>query len=358
MASSPRTSASRDDHPAECIGKNPKGSGGRLFCDPRGFGEECGVQLYVSMKPQLSSKKWVALFERQSNVFNFAAGFILAVVVGALEQLAGKDFSLAVFYLVPVGFTACFAGRAYGMVISLICSAAWTSANFTGMNGIILMKASSIFGTFAVVSFLFSKMRQMLEHERAMSRTDHLTGVFNIRAFNEMAQAEIARMSRDQTPLTAVYLDLDNFKEINDAHGHLTGDRLLQTVANALMLNLRRTDVVARLGGDEFVILLPNTGQEAAREVIPKIMERLLDSMNKNNWQVTFSAGVLTCIAPPRTVNRMITLADNLMYEVKRNGKNGVRYGHYNGEPGEGETPVVVEKKSGRGRKRKRFFFR
>jgi diguanylate cyclase (GGDEF)-like protein len=196
----------------------------------------------------------------------------------------------------------------------------------------------------------------MLEHERAMSRTDYLTGAVNNRAFYETALAEITRMSRDKTPLTTVYMDLDNFKEINDVYGHTTGDLLLQTVAEFLLINLRRTDVVARLGGDEFVILLPNTGQEAARKVIPKIMERLNDRMKDNNWQTTFSVGMLTSTLPPRTADVMISLADNLMYDVKKSGRNGIRYAVYADEPGE-KAGKGVERKRDRVRKRKQLFF-
>ncbi len=291
---------------------------------------------HIIMKIKDIANKWLSFHERQGKFSNFAAGFFFAVLVGVLEHFAGKDFSLAIFYLLPTAFTAWFAGRAGGIVISLICAAAWTWAIFS-FTGIISLRTLSVFGTFCVISLLVSKIRQMLEHERAASRTDHLTGAVNSRAFNETAQVEIARMTRDQTPLTIVYMDLDNFKAINDGYGHTTGDLLLQTVAESLLKNLRRTDVVARLGGDEFVILLPNTDQEAARRVIPAVMEQLLGAMKDNNWQTTFSVGVLTCITPPRTTDQMITLADNLMYEVKRMGKNSIRYSVHAEETPEGE---------------------
>jgi diguanylate cyclase (GGDEF)-like protein len=111
--------------------------------------------------------------------------------------------------------------------------------------------------------------------------------------------------------------------------GHLQGDELLKCVADSLSRCIRKVDVVARIGGDEFVVLLPSTNEDAARIVVNKMKEKLLQDMKKNHWSTTFSIGVVTCLDPPATNDDLITIADNMMYKVKWNGKNGINFSVY-----------------------------
>ncbi|MFA4915140.1 MAG: GGDEF domain-containing protein [Syntrophales bacterium] len=107
---------------------------------------------------------------------------------------------------------------------------------------------------------------------------------------------EIERSQRHKHPFTVTYFDLDNFKTVNDRFGHSMGDNVLCTVVRYAKTHLRKMDIVARLGGDEFAFLLPETDQVQARVAISKIQISLLDEMYRNDWPVTFSIGVLTCI--------------------------------------------------------------
>jgi diguanylate cyclase (GGDEF)-like protein len=173
---------------------------------------------------------------------------------------------------------------------------------------------------------LLFKLHALLEHERALSRTDYLTGTANVRAFYEVAQQEIERARRYHHPFTVAYLDVDNFKSVNDQFGHRTGDRLLRVVAQAIQNDLRPTDTMARLGGDEFALLLPEANCEAAAVVLRRVQERVLREMQKHRWPVTLSVGALTCLNPPRRVDELIGLTDDLMYQVKDNGKNDIRH--------------------------------
>jgi diguanylate cyclase (GGDEF)-like protein len=100
----------------------------------------------------------------------------------------------------------------------------------------------------------------------------------------------------------------------------------LRTFVQYTQTSLRKTDIVARLGGDEFAILLPETGQAAAAAFFSRIQKGLLEEMQKDGWPVTFSIGVLTCLEAPRSIDEVIRLADDLMYSVKRDGKNAVTY--------------------------------
>ncbi len=169
-------------------------------------------------------------------------------------------------------------------------------------------------------------LKKAVEREMELARTDYLTGAANARHFYELVQGEIDRSSRYKRPFTIAYLDIDNFKTVNDLFGHSAGDKVLCTVVQCANSLLRKTDFVARLGGDEFVFLLTETGLEPARKTIANFHRNLLLEMQKNNWPVTFSIGVLTCNDTRQTVDELIKMADNLMYSVKNNSKNAVCY--------------------------------
>jgi diguanylate cyclase (GGDEF)-like protein len=123
---------------------------------------------------------------------------------------------------------------------------------------------------------------------------------------------------------TLAYLDLDNFKQVNDSFGHETGNELLVMIAQAISHHVRNTDFVARVGGDEFCILMPHTDSDAAKSLLGKVQDLLLSEMKKRNWPVTLSIGGVTFVRPPKSAREMIQAADALMYSVKSTGKNRI----------------------------------
>jgi diguanylate cyclase (GGDEF)-like protein len=166
----------------------------------------------------------------------------------------------------------------------------------------------------------------MWEKERELSREDHLTGVMNLRAFSELVEYEVLRLQRTNSPFSIAYLDLDNFKMVNDRYGHKKGDEVLKATVENLVGSLRKTDVVARIGGDEFAIFLPETDSETVRVVMGKVRERLHVLAESEQWITTFSMGVITCEHGDCELDKIISIADQLMYEVKTSGRNNVRY--------------------------------
>jgi diguanylate cyclase (GGDEF)-like protein len=137
---------------------------------------------------------------------------------------------------------------------------------------------------------------------------------------------ELGKARRYQTPISILYMDIDDFKHINDHFGHHIGDRLLRSVAKTIKNNIRAIDVIARFGGDEFGILLAETGSESAALVAGKLKEKLVELVQYNGWPVTFSTGVVTFEIIPNSVDEMIDVADAQMYMAKRHGKNRTRY--------------------------------
>jgi diguanylate cyclase (GGDEF)-like protein len=275
-------------------------------------------------------------FEKWSKPIWVMMGFILIVGLGLLDFITGYELSFSLFYLLPISLVVWFAGKRFGIAASIVSAAVWLLADVLSGNhyshAIIYFWNSAIrFGFFIIVTLLLTELKTALEHEKNLSRTDRLTGAMSMDFFYNLLQAEIYRFQRYKHTFTVAYVDLDNFKAVNDEFGHSVGDTVLRTVVNHVRNGLRKTDIVARLGGDEFAILLPETDQITAQVAMSKIQQSLLSEMKKNNWPVTFSIGAITFNASPGTANELIKLADNLMYTVKSNGKNAINYSVYAG---------------------------
>jgi diguanylate cyclase (GGDEF)-like protein len=254
---------------------------------------------------------------------------VITAFIGVVDIFIGPEISSAIFYVVPVGIAAWYGTLRMGIVLSIAASLTWIAAEDLSRgqyssSSILYWNAFVRLQIFLIIAYLLSKIRRQLEKERDRADTDSLTGVLSNRAFYERAEQEIHRARRYGHPFTVTYIDLDNFKMVNDAHGHTIGDILLRTVASLIKTHLRKTDVVARLGGDEFAILFVETDVQASSGVLQKLRSDLHDSMQKAGWPVTFSIGMVTYKTAPSEVRQMIKMADDLMYSVKKHGKNGV----------------------------------
>ena len=265
--------------------------------------------------------------------------FVVVFLVGTADYLADPLISFRVLYLVPILMVVWIMGRWAGIILAVCSTAAWFISNV--MTAPVVLY-SNIYTNPLVLSwnviveisvslilvYLLSGLKNTLEHEKEMARTDYLTGAANKRFFFEFAAMELNRARRYKRPFAAVYMDVDNFKTVNDTLGHEAGDNLLRLVAKAIKENLRRTDVVARLGGDEFVILMPETGFEPARVAVERLQKFLRDVVGAKKFPVSFSIGTVTYSAPPETVDEMVKEVDNLMYDAKKSGKDKALYAH------------------------------
>jgi diguanylate cyclase (GGDEF)-like protein len=158
-----------------------------------------------------------------------------------------------------------------------------------------------------------------------LATVDHLTSVLNKAAITRVLSEEIAGSLRDPRWISVLLIDVDQFKSINDVHGHLTGDRILQAVANVIRTSVRRRDKVGRFGGDEFMIVLPETGQKGAL----KLAERIRASIEKSagvelgiSEGLTTSIGVASCRAVDSGCDNLLAHADAALYRAKALGRN------------------------------------
>lgn len=266
----------------------------------------------------------------------FLAGTIVVFLIGLTDYATGEEISFSIFYLLPVAMTTWFAGRKTGLFFAALSAICWLAADLLGGHryshpAIPYWNMMVRFGFFLIVLITLSRLKSALESERILSGVDPLTGVANTRAFRDRARDEIDRSRRYGRPFTLAYVDLDNFKAVNDRFGHSGGDNLLRLVTDIIRKNLRTTDIFARVGGDEFVLLLPETGQESARAVLDKLRDKVTSSLQEAQSPVTLSVGAVTYLSPPDSVDSMILQADNLMYQAKHSGKNRIRHEVYVG---------------------------
>jgi diguanylate cyclase (GGDEF)-like protein len=162
---------------------------------------------------------------------------------------------------------------------------------------------------------------------RELSNLDHLTGVHNRRLFMERLREEIERADRYGTPFSVAVIDVDDFKSINDRHGHLGGDELLRRLAQTCIEQVRQTDVFARIGGEEFALLLPHTGRDDALHLVERLRERVAElrvELHDALLGATVSIGLATPHARPASINGVLREADDALYAAKRQGKNRV----------------------------------
>lgn len=274
----------------------------------------------------------VSVKRRNYRKFLLAISCLLAaVLVGVIRFLTGPEFALSLFYVLPIALATWYAGRWVGIMVSLASAVSWLIADLSMLSAFSSTLIPYLNETFRLIVFLIitlilTKLKKALDNHKALSRTDPLTAIPNRRAFYDLAEMELNKARRYQKPLSVLYVDIDNFKQINDRLGHHAGDSLLCCAAKMIKSNIRAIDIIARFGGDEFVILLAETGTESVALVARKLRDKLLQLMQNKNWPVTFSIGAVTFESPPDSVERLIIAADRQMYNAKNNGKNRIHY--------------------------------
>jgi len=156
-----------------------------------------------------------------------------------------------------------------------------------------------------------------------LSLSDGLTGLFNHTYFYQQVDLEVKRYIRYDTPVTLALIDIDDFKEVNDTHGHREGDRILSAMGKTLLRLARNSDICCRYGGEEFVVILPMTSLHEA-DVIANRMRKELAQELPDGHRATVSIGVATCEKNTCTYQQLVEKADAALYQAKRNGKNQV----------------------------------
>jgi diguanylate cyclase (GGDEF)-like protein len=173
----------------------------------------------------------------------------------------------------------------------------------------------------AIVSYVWMTAAHLREDLEVQASTDPLTRLLNRRAIEVAAGQQILACNRSSVPISAILLDLDSFKQINDTFGHHSGDATLIAVASCLQNGLRPRDLLARVGGDEFAILLPDTSLESATTIasqLQALVSQAVISFDQTSSRVTASFGVAQLQPPASTWEQLLMSCDKSLYEAKR----------------------------------------
>jgi diguanylate cyclase (GGDEF)-like protein len=260
-----------------------------------------------------------------------AAWLVIALCLGVgwVDHSTGTELRVLPLYFAAVTFGAWRLGR-IGAVASASCAlAAWAMAQrfdptndwsaLIWLSNIVTQGLALLF-----VGMLVASLAEQLRLANAMSRRDSLTGLRNRQGFLSDTASAAALCRRNQRAMALAFVDLDNFKQVNDRFGHEAGDRLLQVCARVVQQHCRATDIAARLGGDEFVIALPQLQFAEAQAVMERLRQSFKAQPEVAASQVSMSIGVLVAPHADLTIERLLAEADALMYEAKREGKDCV----------------------------------
>lgn len=258
-------------------------------------------------------------------IYFTAVGFSLVLLFGFIDSLIDYRVSFSIFYVLPVVLVTWYAGIKIGILFSILSSAMWFSAAILSHYqhaplAIVIWNSIVRLGFFIIISSIL----HYLKSERENARMDYLTRISNRRHFEEMLANEIQRSNRYNHPLSLVYMDIDNFKAINDNLGHRAGDKVLTAISSVINGNIRSSDTIARLGGDEFAILLVETDEREAGKFIKKLQYELLLAMDSYTFPVTFSFGIAVFYSFTMSIREMMHVADACMYHSKKAGKNKI----------------------------------
>ncbi|HGY56911.1 MAG TPA: diguanylate cyclase [Caldithrix abyssi] len=177
---------------------------------------------------------------------------------------------------------------------------------------------------------LYARLMKLYHIREKQAMHDELTGVYNYRYFIQELERETNRTKRFNYPFSLLMIDVDYFKEFNDTHGHLEGDRVLKTIAAILKENIRTTDTVARYGGEEFTVILPHLTKEEAAQIAEKLRKKIegfnfdLEKPSSQRCPITVSIGVAALPEDADNSRELLMLADKALYKAKKSGRNKV----------------------------------
>ena len=262
---------------------------------------------------------WVALL----------LGCGIIILLGVFRIQTQASFAVTSLVILPILVVTWMGNGNAGLLMAVTATGMWavTDVSTTSQSNtawIHWINALTRLSVYSLVVLITAFIRQRFEAIHNLATHDALTGLQNRRGFLDSGAAEAERSRRYSRPLAVVFIDLDNFKQLNDTKGHHAGDHALKAVANALKNGVRSTDQVARLGGDEFAALLPEIGYHEAIQTVNKVFGEMNHALNAFP-PVATSVGVIWFEVAERAFPQMLQAADELMYEVKASGKGNVR---------------------------------
>lgn len=253
---------------------------------------------------------------------------ILVALLYWLNERTPANVRLGILYVVPVLLVTWHDGLAWGTVFAVgtavlryLTAIGQMPEDTTTFQRVANEGAYLLVLAVAMAGLV--QLRRTQAQLELLATRDPLTGTFNSRAFLDRLSQELDRNRRYNRPLALLYLDLDDFKSVNDRHGHETGDAVLRLVADATKTAVRQSDIVGRLGGDEFAVLMPETEGPVAGAAAARLATSIRTGF-RGTPSVTASIGIVAASGAAAGADELLRRADQAMYEAKRAGKDRV----------------------------------
>jgi diguanylate cyclase (GGDEF)-like protein len=264
-------------------------------------------------------------------------GFFLIVaeilLITFLNYLGvGSYYSLDVLYCLPVIQAARLSAlrslrrsdTQMPVLVGAFAALLWTTAEFVAAYPDYPLGAFVLNAVTRCVAFtIIGRVVANLWRDRASSRKDALTDLANRIEFFERFEHEQQRSQRSGHPYSILFIDIDQFKGLNDLQGHRVGDDALKTVADILRNNSRQVDTIARFGGDEFVVLFPETDAPSCEILVNRILMAAEKTFNSQGWQIALSVGYASETGTRRSADDILNEADRNMYSMKKKAGRG-----------------------------------
>jgi diguanylate cyclase (GGDEF)-like protein len=268
----------------------------------------------------------VLRFVRKHRGAVLAAALLLTAAVTYANFVFETDMEMSYLYFVLIIVVAWLSTRPASVGFSALAGIAAVAADvFHGTSSLGLWAGGSMMiGSFVSAAFVVNASSTLMRRISRLASHDTLTRIPSSAYFHRMLSAELHRSLRYSRPLTLAYMDVDDFKEVNDSLGHSAGDTVLRAIADAAGQEIRDLDVLGRLGGDEFGLLLPETTIDQALPLFERIERCISDLATEKGWPISISIGASGLPEGPAescTEDSLLHHADMLMYQAKREGK-------------------------------------
>lgn len=266
---------------------------------------------------------------RIQSVLIFVSALALSFAVFYVDlSFLPDDITLLLPYIVVLALVTLSLGNLTGAIFAALTMTLWVASStrlFT------LLTDHSILDIFIKAVFLvmlfslFAVINRLNDKTKKLATEDALCGIYNRRGFTLLASHELQRLERSHRCLSFLFIDVDDFKAVNDRKGHKEGDAVLREVSSIIAGTTRNIDIAARFGGDEFCVLLPEVDETELKAIVTRLLEAFGKTCRERSWPTSLSVGALTT-SKIGDLESLIARGDELMYMAKRKGRGRAMY--------------------------------
>lgn len=257
-------------------------------------------------------------FLRNPRASGTLLGALLLCVEATVHQFFGFVTAFESLYILPIWIATRLGGKLSGMAIALVSAVVTTSFDGRAMVEHAWLPSLLLrLAAYTTVMLLIDQVEKSLAQQNHLAMTDPLTGLLNRRALNEHGGPALGRARRLNEPMSVAMIDCNNFKQLNDVHGHVAGDTVLRILARTLERDTRSSDLIARVGGDEFAVVLRETDIREAGFIMSRVERDFESATAEAGYPATLSIGLAPLAEETRSLENMLARADGAMYATK-----------------------------------------